>query len=240
MPSPTLAANWVTNTASCKAEWMQPLSSQLTMDWDGACVNGYIEGRGRLVWIDLVDHFQIEVEGIFIQGKLNGPSNVFDSRDNCLYQQIMVDGIANGEGSINCYLTGFSRVGQFVEGKLVRGIEQTDGNQYTGEFENDAPSGQGELKYKNGSIYIGRFKNGQPNGHGKRINTISGIVSEGEFKNGELSGKGIRTSPEGRREEGHFEHFMMHTAYHVEIHLNQTGKQYGFQSLELWKQQWSE
>jgi len=74
------------------------------------------------------------------------------------------------------------------------------GNQYTGEFKNNMPSGRVIVNYKTGDRYVGEFNKGL-NGQGifyylvkstpLAVNEFEGSIFVGEFKNGVRKGKGV-------------------------------------------------
>ena len=70
-------------------------------------------------------------------------------------------------------------------------MQFSNGNIYTGQFENDSYDGFGKLVQKNGSqIYEGEFKKGYTHGHGKLTELMQQTHFEGQFVCGCKSGYG--------------------------------------------------
>lgn len=65
-------------------------------------------------------------------------------------------------------------------------------------------NGRGTYVFSNGNIYTGNFQNGWPNGLGK-ISYVEGDVYEGEMERGHLHGKGIMISANGNKVQGIWE-----------------------------------
>lgn len=72
---------------------------------------------------------------------------------------------------------------------------------YTGEWENDAPSGLGKINFFNGDVYEGQWKDGIMSGQGK-YTYANGDVYEGDFQNSSKSGQGKYSYANGSAYEG--------------------------------------
>ena len=74
---------------------------------------------------------------------------------------------------------------------------------YKGNFKNDKPSGQGEIKYRNGNLYTGKVTTAyKPHGNGT-MNYTNGNVFSGEFKYGIINEGEMRFN-DGRIFKGKF------------------------------------
>ena len=72
---------------------------------------------------------------------------------------------------------------------------------YTGEWENDAPTGLGKINFFNGDVYEGQWKDGIMSGQGK-YTYANGDVYEGDFQNSSKSGQGKYSYANGSAYEG--------------------------------------
>lgn len=69
-------------------------------------------------------------------------------------------------------------------------LSYTNGDEYEGEYEDDAPEGLGTMKWADGDTYTGEWKKGFL--HGKGTYTWSdGHYYTGEFRDGKKHGKGV-------------------------------------------------
>ena len=70
-----------------------------------------------------------------------------------------------------------------------------NGNEYTGQYENDRFHGQGTYKWPSGKKYVGQFANNNFNGQGT-MHYADGIsIYEGSWKDGMRHGAGKVTGP---------------------------------------------
>ena len=118
------------------------------------------EGLGKMV--EDGDYY----EGVFFDGKLNGPGRCLVNGD--LYEGNFQMGKLEGQG-------------------IIRSLE---GMEYQGEFKDGVKHGQGVEKWENGSKYEGQFVKGEKDVKGKFTWTEDGNSYDGELKNGNLHGWG--------------------------------------------------
>lgn len=76
-----------------------------------------------------------------------------------------------------------------------------DGTEYTGEWKNGLPEGDGKLKLPDGSRFIGAFHLGVPEGTGI-LQQSDGTLYQGEWRAGTLEGLGVMEYVNGNRYEG--------------------------------------
>lgn len=76
-----------------------------------------------------------------------------------------------------------------------------DGTEYTGEWQEGLPSGDGKLKLPDGAMYIGSFKAGLPDGTGI-FQDAQGNLYKGEWFNGLREGLGMMEFSSGNKYEG--------------------------------------
>ncbi|MFD1121453.1 TonB family protein [Methylophilus flavus] len=136
---------WITDDQGCKAynQLPQPFES---IEWTGACKDGYLDGVGTLNWFhDRVQKYSYT--GHFVQGKLQGKgvAEYFNNTSHGIRLEAdFVDSAAHGQGV------------------------QTwpDGRRYEGEFKKGSKTGKGIKTWSNGARYEGEFKDGNPTGAG--------------------------------------------------------------------------
>ncbi len=76
-----------------------------------------------------------------------------------------------------------------------------NGLEYTGDWKNGLPEGDGSLKLPGGSMFIGEFHLGLPDGTGA-LQKTDGSMYQGEWRQGQREGLGIMEYPNGNRYEG--------------------------------------
>lgn len=79
-----------------------------------------------------------------------------------------------------------------------------NGVEYTGDWKNGLPEGDGALKLPGGSMFLGKFKHGLPNGTGA-LQKTDGSFYQGEWSQGQRDGLGIMEYPNGNRYEGEWQ-----------------------------------
>lgn len=160
-----------------------------------------------------------------IRGYVDGKVEVIG-----LYTGDMVDGSANGKGSISYYngdycegsfsygilngegeyvwADGSRRSGEWVNGVLEGyGVdERAGGEKYVGEFKDGKYHGEGTYVDSKGNKYSGGWANGKFNGNGT-YTWNNGGVYVGEFTDGSLTGYGVYTNAQGDEFEGYFENW---------------------------------
>ena len=153
-----------------------------------------LTGKGELYYKN-----GIKLEGIFIDGKLNGIGRYIDGKFIC-YEGIFNKGILRGKATrIQNDDTNkkeyFGEIKNYT--KDGKGILKCKNYIYEGDFVNDKKQGKGILTYtENGNKYEGEFNNDDINGYG--IYTFKNMHTyQGQFLNGTFNGKGIYKWPDG-------------------------------------------
>lgn len=77
----------------------------------------------------------------------------------------------------------------------------SDGTEYTGDWKNGLPEGDGRLTLPDGSMFVGAFHQGLPEGTGL-LQDNDGTLYRGEWRQGLREGLGIMEYPNGNRYEG--------------------------------------
>lgn len=113
-----------------------PPSSTLSVSWDGACVKGFMHGRGVL------RHFESGkpsgvYEGVLVAGWATG-RGVWTSTDGYRYEGVWRRGDRHGQG-VATY---------------------SSGSRFEGSWRNDVPHGFGTYTTANGTVYSGTWTNG--------------------------------------------------------------------------------
>jgi hypothetical protein len=213
--------------------------------WQGACVDGKISGRGRLMTnhtdkkvicqhivtgakAGLVDGLVrstcsngIGFDNNFVDGILDGKGSItkadgekieteyengelirqgtqiFVASSKTKNQGVFQNNQRSGQ-SVQTLPSGETRVGEFKDGDLIKGIATypdhpvTGKTKYEGEFQNGKPHGKGKHTYEFGSYYEGDFENGKFHGQG-RLMRPDGDYLIGTFKEGNyVSGSGTQ------------------------------------------------
>lgn len=95
-------------------------------------------------------------------------------------------------------------------------MTDTEGNVFTGSFDNNQLNGLGSFKSADGDLYSGEFRDNQFHGKG-RYQSANGDVWSGRFREGSLSGKGQLTGTDASHYQGQFRDWR----YHGEGRLSQ-------------------
>ena len=95
-------------------------------------------------------------------------------------------------------------------------MTDTEGNVFTGSFDNNQLNGLGSFKSADGDLYSGEFRDNQFHGKG-RYQSANGDVWSGRFREGSLSGKGQFTGTDASHYQGQFRDWR----YHGEGRLSQ-------------------
>lgn len=107
-----------------------------TVVWQGACLNGYGNGRGIAKWT-AADGTSVTFEGSFIQGKLQSAGKMTASGGD-RYEGTYRDGMREGRGA---YVS-------------------ANGDRYEGEYKNNQRNGRGVLSSASGQRVEGEWRNG--------------------------------------------------------------------------------
>jgi hypothetical protein len=139
-----------------------------------------------------------------------------------------VDGFVSGHGEVRAG-NWFAYIGEFSQGRIVKGVAEMNGSTYEGEFLDNLPHGPGVTTERNGLVAKGRFDRGKidpkeveftwpdathyrgeidprtMNMHGKGVlEYAGGGVYEGEFKQDQPNGTGVLKYPDGEVRQGTF------------------------------------
>lgn len=152
---PAATGQWFTDDNTGCQLWHAAPPRGVTLQWRGACANGYAEGQGTAEWRagTRLWRYVGEVKAGKYQGK-----GFWQDQNGDRYEGQYVEGAREGSGAL-----------QFA-----------NGDRYSGEFHADQRSGSGELFRKNGEHYQGQFLNGQRHGAGK-MEWGNGTYFLGEF-----------------------------------------------------------
>ena len=131
-----------------------------------------------------------KLEGVFINGKINGKGK--ESLNNIFnYEGNFMNGKRNGEG-IYKWEDGSIYNGNFINGEIngKGNFKWNDGRNYIGDFKNGIIEGKGEFIWPNGKKYIGEYKFNKKNGVGKYF-WNDNIYYDGDWVNNQQHGNGI-------------------------------------------------
>ncbi len=148
---------------------------------------------------------KVLAEGIWEKGELKRARIFFPNGD--FYEGEIDNSVYNGKGKIISQNKD-EYIGQFVsgekngEGKMIFNDDKTE---YTGNFENNNFSGNGNMKWSNGVEYKGNFKDNYLEGEGVLFDN-NGEKYEGNFEKNLFHGKGKYTYLNGDEYEGNFEY----------------------------------
>lgn len=139
-----------------------------------------------------------------------------------------VDGFVSGPGEVRAE-SWFAYTGEFSQGRLVKGVGETNGSTYEGGFLDNLPNGPGETRTPDGLVTKGKYARGilDPKDveffwannthyrgeidprtrsmHGKGVLYYAdGTVYEGEFNRGQPEGAGVMKFRNGEVRSGAF------------------------------------
>lgn len=182
----------------CKFVVPAGMPSDGGMEWDGACVDGFLSGPGT------ADLGPIFFKGEFAQGRLaHGEMSTFEGHK---YTGEFVDNRPRGRGELR-FPNGFIVRGQFENPNTISGVAELtwpDGSVYTGEITGlKTMHGKGKLVYADGQVYEGSFLQGRFHGQG-RMSQPGGDSYEGEYAHGNYHGHGTLVFSNGARYVGQF------------------------------------
>ena len=150
----------VQTTTGCNSYTSQNVEN-ITVEFSGACINGFISGKG-IRKIYQKNKLIQTIEGEFKDGWPNGQATVTDAKGN-KYVGELKDGKRNGQGIFTL----------------------ADGNKYVGEFKDDKPNGQGTATFADGSKYVGEWRDGKRIGQGT-FTFANGNKYVGEWRDDQL------------------------------------------------------
>jgi hypothetical protein len=154
--------------------------------WNGACKDGYAEGRGMLFW-RAPEGFRHELDGTLVRGAIQGVATL--TWDNgASYVGTFAGGKPHGQGYFR------SAMGQY-EGEVVNGLPEgagiflyPNGDRYEGQWKGGVKEGQGRMRYVLGGSYDGEWHQDNRHGHGVLVYAGSGRRYEGEFVDDRVAG----------------------------------------------------
>jgi len=212
---------WMATASGCMVSVPSAIAKTVTVNWTGACSDGYADGKGVLTWSN-----GNRYEGELLVGTINGKGTFYWANGDW-YQGEFKKGRREGMGVQHFACSGSYR-GQFhngvmdgvgvldladgnhYEGRFHDGLMEglgvrsfADGSRYEGEFRRNQQEGLGALVLKNNAHYEGEFMNGQPEGHAL-VTYPDGGVYEGMYVDGHVDGRGIMTKLNGERDVGFF------------------------------------
>ncbi|AEE14646.1 hypothetical protein Thena_1017 [Thermodesulfobium narugense DSM 14796] len=125
---------------NCQVLWSSDSYKIISVNWDGDCVNGKAQGKGKISLILQDD------KGLGYKGSGVGE---FDN------------GFLNGHAAMN-FSDGDSFNADFKNGQMNGNgmYKSSDGSIYEGEFKDNKPNGQGTYTWADGRIYKGEWLNG--------------------------------------------------------------------------------
>jgi len=187
---------WISDQNDCKLLEPEKFKGVVLKPlWDGACVDGFLSGRGTLKL------GPVTYAGEF---KDNMPSHgVFKHPGATITATFDKDGNFIGPA-----VADFSD-GSHYEGDLdkTRGMHgkgrqtKADGDVYEGEFQDNLRHGTGKWVSLSGWTYTGQYAHGYRDGRGIEV-FQDGSRYEGEYKSGQRSGQGRFTEVNGAVREG--------------------------------------
>ena len=195
LPVPRL----VKTSSGCNAYTYQKLEN-ITIEFDGNCVDGSINGKGTLK-VYSNNKLLFTTEGEFKDGLPNGQATSVTVNGGKFVGELK-DGAPNGIGTYS-YANGNKYIGEWVGGKyhgqgtLFHLAEtQFKGDKYVGEFKNGKYEGQGTYFFLannqfKGEKYIGEFKDGKYNGQGTLYASDGRVKSQGLWADHKL----VRSEP---------------------------------------------
>ena len=151
----------VQTTTGCNSYTSQNVEN-ITVEFSGACINGFISGKGIRKIYQKNKLFQT-IEGEFKDGWPNGQATVTDAKGN-KYVGELKDGKSIGQGTYT-----FS-----------------SGEKYVGEWRDSKRNGQGTFTFANGNKYVGEWRDDKINGQGTEYTGDGSINREGIWANNML------------------------------------------------------
>jgi hypothetical protein len=154
--------------------------------WNGACKDGYAEGRGVLSWRS-PEGYRHELDGTLVRGAIQGVATLkWDNGGS--YVGTFAGGRPHGQGYYR------SAKGQY-EGEVVNGKPEgagiflfPNGDRYEGQWKGGVREGQGRMRYVLGGAYDGEWRQDKRHGHGVLVYAGSGRRYEGEFVDDRVAG----------------------------------------------------
>ncbi|MDR7335540.1 hypothetical protein [Roseateles asaccharophilus] len=195
------AREWTADANGCKVWNTQPAMKE-AVEWSGACIDGFAEGRGELRWA-VNGQPTRTYKGDMKAGRRSG-QGVATMSLGMRYEGGFLDDVYAGQGSLY-FPNGRSSRGEFVAGQLDGNCMLTwhEGTTYEGACKRGNADGSGKFAFANGDSYTGIARSGRPAEQG-RYNWAGGDSYEGTFVAGHPSGSGVYRFANGSRYEGGF------------------------------------
>ncbi|XYJ10541.1 MORN repeat-containing protein [Telluria sp. B2] len=167
---------------NCRIAALEPAPRYDTVDWNGACEDGFAVGQGELKWNDGKKKDRYRLKATLVRGEVQGEGELKTA--DYTYIGTLRRGVPHGKGFFT-YKSGMQYEGDVVAGQREgKGIAvETDRSEYAGEWKDGRPHGWGEMKYAEGGSYSGQWQQGKRHGRGKLVYAGSGRTFEGEFAN---------------------------------------------------------
>lgn len=170
----------------CRIAALEPAPLDNDVSWDGACKNGFAEGKGTITWRARGDT-RWKLEGNLVRGEIAGEAT--RSAGGTTYIGGFRNGVPHGAGYFK-YPSGTQYEGGVVDGHPEGpGLAvQPDGSRYEGFWKRGRRDGYGKAVFALGGSYEGEWKDDHFHGKGRIVYAGSGRVYEGEFVGGRRSG----------------------------------------------------
>jgi hypothetical protein len=187
------APAWI-GKPDCRLAAVKPPPAQAP-DWNGACRDGYADGKGTLEWTDAAGK-RYKLEAAFAAGRVLGEGTLRFPNGEA-YTGTLKDGVPDGRGYFR-EPNGDQYEGEVRMGELtgVAEVLYVNGDDYKGEFKKGKPDGTGTMTYELGGRYEGGWKNGEPSGPGKIV-YVGGTGREAAVQDGREPGRAPVAAPDG-------------------------------------------
>ena len=174
----------VQTTTGCNSYIFRNVEN-MTVEFSGACINGFISGKG-IRKIYQKNNLLQTIDGEFKDGWTNGQATSTDAKGN-KYVGEFKDGKPIGQGTVTT-ASGDKLVGEYKDDKFNGQGTYTlpSGDKYVGEFKDGNRNGQGTLTFANGNKYVGEWKDDKFNGQGTEYAGNGSIIREGIWANSML------------------------------------------------------
>ena len=199
-------AAWVTDESGCEI-WLDN-DAATSVNWDGGCRAGRVEGPGRLTVIRGVsgrsDRVEMRCDCVASGGRVTGEGTIVGP-DYGRFEGGLVNGAPHGAG-IRLYKSGERHQGAWRSGKREGPGEVISprGWRYRGGFVADEFSGQGRSEWRNGDWHEGAYLAGMRHGHGAYGSKTGGWRYHGAFVKGVREGPGLLVLETGHTFSGVF------------------------------------
>lgn len=195
------ASGWIADARGCKVANPRPGPYE-TIDWSGACHDGFADGKGQLRRT-ANGQTLLTYDGEMKAGRYSG-QGVLTTASGIRYTGGFLAGVYAGQGNLD-YPSGSSYRGGFVAGRFEGTcvLSWANGTRYEGDCKSGRPEGSGQIEFANGDRYVGAVRASWPSGPG-RYTWARGDSYEGAFLAGKPVGSGDYRFADGSRYEGQF------------------------------------